>query len=162
MPDRLTIDGRTLALNGMGLREASVFAIDVYVAGLYLEHPSADASRITNSEQYKQMRLKFVRDVDRDEMGAALRDGFRKSAGRDRHKLQARIDDFESRVPAMKKGDTLTLTYRPGKGVVIATQLGERGTIAGADFAQALFRIWLGREPPDEDVKAGLLGGKCQ
>jgi hypothetical protein len=36
----ITVAGKTLTLNGMGLREATILNIDVYVAGLYVEHPS--------------------------------------------------------------------------------------------------------------------------
>jgi hypothetical protein len=34
--------------------------------------------------------------------------------------------------------------------------------IEGADFATTLLSIWIGREPPNEDIKSGLLGGKCK
>jgi hypothetical protein len=33
-----------------------------------------------------------------------------------------------------------------------------KGTIAGADFANALFSIWFGRDPADDDLKDALLG----
>lgn len=33
-----------------------------------------------------------------------------------------------------------------------------KGTIEGADFASALFSIWLGSDPADEGLKNGLLG----
>jgi hypothetical protein len=34
-------------------------------------------------------------------------------------------------------------------------------TIEGADFARALFLIWLGKHPPNAGLKKGLLGGEC-
>jgi len=36
-PDQISVDSRTLLLNGMGLREATILKVDVYVAALYLE-----------------------------------------------------------------------------------------------------------------------------
>ena len=33
-----------------------------------------------------------------------------------------------------------------------------KGTIGGADFATALFSIWFGRNPADDDLKNALLG----
>jgi hypothetical protein len=36
-----------------------------------------------------------------------------------------------------------------------------KGTIAGDDFARALFAIWLGARPPNAELKTGLLGGPC-
>ena len=44
MPDTLTVAGKTLKLNGMGLRKKAIFK--VYVGGLYLEAPSKDAAAI--------------------------------------------------------------------------------------------------------------------
>jgi hypothetical protein len=34
--------------------------------------------------------------------------------------------------------------------------------IQGPDFAMALLSVWLGPKPPNADLKAGLLGGKCE
>jgi Chalcone isomerase-like len=45
-----------------------------------------------------------------------------------------------------------------GGGVTMFVKGQRKGTIAGADFATALFSIWLGSDPVDESLKAGLLG----
>ena len=34
----------------------------------------------------------------------------------------------------------------------------KKGTIEGLDFKKALFGIWLGNKPADDDLKAGMLG----
>ena len=34
--------------------------------------------------------------------------------------------------------------------------------IEGADFASTLLSIWIGHEPPNGDLKSGLLGGQCK
>ena len=36
-----------------------------------------------------------------------------------------------------------------------------KGTIKGDDFAKAFLFIWLGPEPPNPEIKSGLLGGAC-
>jgi hypothetical protein len=36
-----------------------------------------------------------------------------------------------------------------------------KGTITGDDFSRAFISIWLGNEPPNPELKAGLLGGPC-
>jgi hypothetical protein len=46
----------------------------------------------------------------------------------------------------------------PGKGVVVEVKGHVETTIPGADFARALFAIWLGPEPPNTALKEGLLG----
>jgi hypothetical protein len=35
------------------------------------------------------------------------------------------------------------------------------GTIKGDDFAKAFLSIWLGADPPNPEIKAGMLGGGC-
>ena len=35
LPDQVSVSGRNLVLNGVGVREAAVFMVNVYVAGLY-------------------------------------------------------------------------------------------------------------------------------
>jgi hypothetical protein len=42
--------------------------------------------------------------------------------------------------------------------VYIADEL--RGTIEGADFFQAVLRIWLGDKPADSGLKRGMLGAQ--
>ena len=37
-----------------------------------------------------------------------------------------------------------------------------KGIQIGAAEAAALLAVWIGAEPPNEDLKAGLLGGKCE
>ena len=34
----------------------------------------------------------------------------------------------------------------------------KKGTIEGLDFKKALFGIWLGNKPADDDLKDGMLG----
>jgi len=36
-----------------------------------------------------------------------------------------------------------------------------KGIIKGDDFTKALFSIWLGADPPNPEIKSGLLGGAC-
>jgi hypothetical protein len=49
LPDTLGAGGKTLKLNGLGLRKK--FVVKVYVGGLYLESPSKDASAILAADQ---------------------------------------------------------------------------------------------------------------
>src|SRR5262245_43300615 len=45
-PDQTVVDGSPLALNGLGLRQATVLRVNVYVAALYVTKPSADPGAI--------------------------------------------------------------------------------------------------------------------
>src|SRR6187549_3606542 len=81
MPDQVTVDGTKLVLNGMGLREATVFNVNVYVAALYLLKRSSDGEKIAAAEEPKQMRIQFVRNVSKNDMAEALQNGFLRAAG---------------------------------------------------------------------------------
>ena len=159
LPDQVTVEGRTLQLNGMGLREATILRVRVYVAGLYLEARSADASRAIASEGPKRLVLHFVRDVGRGSLVDAWKEGFAKSAGPGLAALQDRVAMLNAWMVDVKPGDTLTFTQVPERGVVVEIKGEAKGTLAGADFARALWGIWLGAEPPNPGLKKGLLGG---
>lgn len=157
MPDTVDVGGKTLQLNGMGIREATVFNVKVYVAGLYLESKSQDAGAILGSSGNKRLVLKFVRNVDRDDITTAWKDGFKRNAESQIPALQQRIDQLNAWMVAMSVGDTMAFTYVAGQGVEVSVKGAAKGTIQGEDFARAFFSIWLGK-PPNKSLRKGLLG----
>lgn len=161
LPSAIMLDGAKLCLNGLGLREATFLNVDVYLAGLYVTQRSRDGEQIANSDLPKLMRLRFVRDVTQSEMAEAISDGFERNAGGAYPKLKERIDRFTAALPRLKVGDTLTLSYRPQRGVEVSHGGKRLIEIPGRDFATVLFRIWLGSKPPNAGLRTGLLGGKC-
>jgi hypothetical protein len=58
----------------------------------------------------------------------------------------------------VKPGDRYALTYVPGVGTELALNGTRLGTVAGADFAAAVFAIWLGPKAIDDSLKTQLLG----
>lgn len=157
MPDGITVDGKALVLNGMGIRKATIFNIKVYVVGLYLENKSRSPADILRSEQVKRFDVVLRRDVDRSDIIDAWRKGLKRN-GADMTKLKSRFDQFTGWMSDFAEGDTLTFLYAPGRGVTVIVKGKLKGTIAGADFATALFEMWLGANPVDDGLKDGLLG----
>jgi hypothetical protein len=157
-PEKVSVDSRTLVLNGLGLREATVLKVDVYVAALFLEKKSSDADEIIRSEQAKRLAMKFVRAVGGKELVKAWNEGFEKSAPASLAALKGRIATFNSWMSDMANGAVMSFTYLPGTGVTVEVQGTTKGIIPGQDFAQALFNIWLGASPPNPGLKEGLLG----
>lgn len=158
MPDTITVADKQLTLNGMGLREATWLDIDVYVAGLYVEHVSSNPTQLINADEVKRFVMRFVRDVDHDKIVDAWHEGFAGNATVAVAKLKPYIDRLDAWTPSFDDGDTLTFTYVPGEGVSVDYNGTRKGTIKDADFARSLFAIWLGPKPPTKAVKAGLLG----
>ena len=60
----------------------------------------------------------------------------------------------------MHSGQRIVLLGKPG-GVQVSVNGVNKGTLNGEDFTRALLAIWLGPEPPNPEIKAGLLGGAC-
>ena len=157
-PDQIKLGDTSLALNGLGLRLATAFNVKVYVAALYVTQPTNNAAAILGSNTPKELTLHFLRNVDGPDLSKAWKEGFEKNAKDQLSALQKRINKLESCMSDMKKGERLTFTYTPGKGVEVNVGGKVAGTIEGEDFAKAFFSIWLGAEPPNKELKTGLLG----
>ena len=156
LPETTTVDGKTLKLNGMGLRKKMVFK--VYVAGLYLETPSKDAASVISSDQVKRMQLSVLRSLSSHQVSEAIEEGFEKNSKANMAALKARLEKLGTMIPNVEKGDQILLTYVPGKGTEVSAKNVEKGVIEGKDFADALFSVWLGANPVQEDLKEALLG----
>ena len=156
MPVAIQQDGRKLELNGMGVRTKIVFK--VYVAGLYLEKTSRDGMAVASSEQLKRIELVFLRSVDGKTVAEAIAEGFSNNAGETLPALNDRIAKMEKMIPDVKKGDRLVFVYRPGTGIEITANGKPAGSIEGKDFADVLFKVWVGDKPADKSLKNGLLG----
>jgi hypothetical protein len=72
--------------------------------------------------------------------------------------MQPRITQLGAWMADRKKGATLTFSYLPGEGVEVRVDGAVKGTLTGDDFAQALFSIWFGPQPPNKGLKMGMLG----
>jgi hypothetical protein len=57
------------------------------------------------------------------------------------------------------KGNIFDIAYIKGKGSVVYKNGKEVGVVAGLDFKKALFAIWLGSDPADDDLKEAMLKG---
>jgi hypothetical protein len=156
LPDSITVEGKTMTLIGLGVRTKMMFK--VYVAGLYAEKPTFNAEKLITSDQAKSITLHLVRDLSKEKIVEAIQDGFAKNSKDQLAALQGRLDQLAAAVPDLKSGQELTLTYIPGKGTLVGG-VGKPTVIEGADFAQALFSVWLGKDPADSDLKRKLLGG---
>jgi len=152
-----TLGGKTLTLNGAGLRKKVVFK--VYVGALYVEQKSGDADAIVAADAPKLVRMSFLREVEKEKIMEAFREGFDKNSAAFAAEGKGKLAAFEKVLPAaLKAGDVMTISYEPGKGATLQVGSGASATVEGKPFADALFRNYLGKEPADADLKAGMLG----
>lgn len=156
MPDVTTIEGKTLKLNGVGLRKKMMFK--VYVAGLYVESTSKDAAAVISADAVKSIQLHILRSLKGSQVTEAISEGFERNSKAQIGALKARLDKLNTMIPDVVEGDEIVMTYSPGKGTVVSAKGVEKGVIEGKDFADALFAVWLGANPVQEDLKKALLG----
>jgi hypothetical protein len=155
MADSIQVDDKTLTLNGMGLRTKFVF--QVYVAGLYLEHPSKDAQAILRADAIRRVDLVMKRDLDRRRIIEGLVSGIEANTADQGKGVKERLAKFTAAIVDLKERQTLSIVYVPGQGTRIEGLPGAF-VAEGKDFADAVFGSWLGSRPVDEAVKKGMLG----
>jgi hypothetical protein len=153
------------SLLGLGLRtrtflKVKVYAIGFYVADTALSGPLAAFKGQTTSPAFyralietdfpKEVRLRFVRDLAADQIQGAMREALAKAD-------KARVDQFVAYFPAIKVGDDCVLRWAPG-GTLETIMAGvPKPPIADKAFASALFGVWLGDKPIQDDIKKGLV-----
>ncbi len=158
LPDQVTVDGATLHLNGMGIRKK--LWIKVYVGALYLEHTTHSAEEAIATKQYRRVEMHFMTNMaKKKKMDKAWWEGFEKNSPEKMKVLRGSIEQLVGFFGDMRDGDVITFTITP-KGETRVELNGKlKGTLAGEDFAEALLKLWLGPEPPSDDLKEGMLGG---
>ena len=161
-PEAITVNGQRLVLNGLGVREATVFNVNVYVAGIYVQERSRNGADLFGPDKLTRLVLKFIRDVDQATMNDGIERGFRVNAGSALPTFEARIRQLRGYVPDLEEGVVMTFTFVPGRGLEVRVGGQLKGVIEGDDFAQVFFNIWLGPNPPNRGLRSGLLGGRCE
>jgi hypothetical protein len=156
-PDTVSAGGQQLRLNGAGIR--TKFFVKVYAGALYVATQAHDPGEIISADAPKRVRMVFLRDVDKKKIMETYREGFHaNSAGPNLQPLLASLDRIAPAIVDMKKGSEMIVTYVPGEGTTVAATGGTPVTVEGKDFADAMFRNWLGSRPADADLKKALLG----
>ena len=158
LPETVSIQGTSCKLMGVGIRKKLI--INVYLGALYMSQPVQSASQAISIDQVKRITMYFLyKEVRADQLVDAWNEGFEKNAGNSLAVLKDKINLFNGYfTEPMKKGETMHLTYIPGKGTEVNIKGIVKGVIEGKDFMEALFSIWFGPYPPSKGLKEGMLG----
>lgn len=159
--DQVRLDGQDLPLNGLGVR--AVFIFKAYVAALYLPQRASQPQEALRQDGPKRLQLRMLMEIGAPDIKKALIDGMRKNVDDAQWAaMQERVERFGRTIDALgvaRRGDSITLDYLPARGLQLAINDAARGEpIAGADFYRALLAIFVGDEPVDTRLRAGLLG----
>lgn len=153
-------------LLGVGLRTRTMLNVKVYAIALYVDGPTY--TRLVSSkggnvrptpELYKELvwgdfgkrvELKFLRDLSASQIQGAFREALPPAQ-------KARADQFASYFPDLAKGQDAVIRWAPGGTLEITVAGVAKPPIADKEFAAAVFSIWLGEKPIQDDIKSALV-----
>ena len=158
VPETLKYAGKTMQLNGTGIRK-KVF-IKLYVGSLYLTEKSSDAAKIITDDSPMAIRLNIKSSlISPKRMKAATLEGFEKSTGGKIEPIKPQIDAMLATFDeGVDSNDSYTLINVPGTGVDVVRNGAKVTTINSIAFKQALFGIWLSDDPVQANLKSAMLG----
>jgi hypothetical protein len=158
VPETLQVLGKTLHLNGSGLRTYSILGIHIYAASLYLERLSTDPNEIIRSPETKLLAVRFEHAVSAEDAQKSWRTGLENNCIAPCHLDPEDVARFLSQVPAMHTGDNFNLVFTANGGTV-SVNGHEIGTISRRQFADAVLATFLGFNPASPTLKQELLKG---
>lgn len=160
LPDRVSVAGRDLVLNGAGLRR--FMFMDIYVAALYLPERRHDTHTILDLDIPRSLQLTLLRDVSTQQNLDTLKDGLiANNSAAEMEAIHGEVETFLGYIRGLREvtaGTTIRLNYVPGTGTRVSVNGRFLGTVAGEAFNRAMLRIWLGEDPVETSLKRALLG----
>ena len=164
-PSSLDVAGLTLQRNGAGIRYKAIFK--VYAAALYLEKPAASLDAIQQLTGPKRISVTMLRAINAAELGKLFAHGMEDNMDKQQFSKLIpgvmRMSDVFSRHKELKTGDTFTLDWIPGKGMLLSVNgVPEPADFPEPEFYHAMLGIWLGPKPADQQLKAALLGNPAR
>ncbi len=161
-PDRLSVAGKELGLNGAGVRNK--FTAKIYAAGLYLQESKNTVDAVMKAEGPRRIRLVMLMNLSSDDLGTAFMTALSNNiSDDDKAKILPQISKYGEmfgQVGMLKKGDIIDTDWIPGVG----NQCYLNGKKVGPALPEVLFynsvlSIWLGNKPVDATLKTRLLAG---
>ena len=152
--------GPNLVLNGAGVRTRLVFKI--YVAALYLPAKMNSGEEILSNDQPRRLLLHMLRDLTSKVLTASMIEALNETlTPAERAPLESRVQQFNAILETLhdlRRGTRIAIDYVPQFGTIVLIDGNEKGRIPGADFNQALLRMWIGARPRDVELRSALLG----
>ena len=149
------------SLLGAGLRTKTFLKVKVYAIGLYVgdsamagplkgKASSPELYReLVNGDFKKIVVMKFVRDVSTGQIRDAWRESL-KGAGDKTEQWIAYFSDIRS-------GQECVIRWTPGGGLETKVAGMDKPALNDKTLATAVFGIWLGEKPIQEDLKKDLV-----
>lgn len=154
--DSYEVEGIKLKVQGTGLF-MYLAVVKAYVGALYLQEGVSVGDVL--SDIPKRLEVEYFHALKGRDFGITTNKMIAKNTDfQTLQNIKPQIDYHNGLYEDVEPGDRYSLTYVPGKGTTLALNGKIKGTIEGADFASALFSMWLGKFPMNKPFKKQLLG----
>ena len=153
--ESVEVAGERLTLRG----ESSFrwFLFDLYDAALYLPEGASAENALGNIP--KKLIIRYKREIPSEKIIAAGNTLLQKNCLPEEFAaIQNGLEAINRAYTTPQKGDTYALSFHPERGsTVLYFNDEEVASVAGEDFANLYFRIWLGEHPVSEKFRNELL-----
>lgn len=158
---QLDLGGQKLVLNGAGIRYK--FVVKVYTAGLYLGAKAETPEAVLALPGAKRIHIVMLREIDGNDLGKLFVKGIEKNSTREEFVKSfngvLKFGEIFSGRKSLQTGESFSVDYLPGTGTVVLINGKPQGEpIKEPEFYAAMLRIWLGKDPADDNLKEALLG----
>lgn len=159
IPDKASVGGQELVLNGAGVRTRVVFK--VYVGALYLPAKAHTLPEVL-AKSPRRIQMTILRSLTPDQLVDALVDGLKANNGEaELAAVRAQQEQMVATMKAfgdVKEKDVVTIDSASG-ATLIGLNGQQKASIPGDAFNAALTKVWLGDKPAQDDLKKAMLGG---
>lgn len=145
-------------LIGAGLR--SKWMVKVYAMAAYSKSGKRSAQDLINTDEPKFIWIRMLRTIGGNKMRSAIDDGLADNVpSATRKSIAGNIAKLKRAFPdSIKEGLDIGFVYEPGTGTTLRFAHHDAVTLKGKDTMSALWAIWFGKDPADDDLKDGILG----
>ena len=159
VPQQVTVNGQSLALNGAGLRTVKIAFIPIkaYVAAFYASAPLKSEEAVLSSPGPLQFTFTFLKSVSQGQVTDAWQSQIQASMTYSYPDSEKDTAAFVGMFGALSQGGVEMVQF-VGSQTQVYDNGQLKGTIMGRDFQKAFLSLWFGSNPVQQDLKAALLG----
>lgn len=150
-------DETELVLNGAGAKGRD-YAIALYL-NFEVDGPE-DGIMVAEKDADMAFTIKMTSSKDKDELKEMIRVGLERATDGNSYVLEEKIRDFIELIPSeILKYEIFRISYEKGGVMKLFKNKEVVGTLKDTqEFKTAFFKIWLGTNPVDPELKIDLLG----
>lgn len=159
--DAITFNGTDMVVTGVALREKTFLKVDVYTIVSYVKKGAVlgedKAADLLNLEEPKMLQMDLTRGFSNKKLKNAFSEVIEDNY-KDMSAFQSDMDLFLAYFTAdAEDGDKIIFGFCPAEGLTTSLNGTELGVIANVEFMKALWTVWFGAEPADEDMRDNLV-----